>query len=319
MTVLDVADRQRLVLLLRTVPMLETEESRTRLLDLAGAPAMDMSGSPHEVADRLVHYLTQLGPRALGLFLNLVKGIAGAEEQDFLADVLTRYGLMTPVVRAPGIGDWRGAAVDPSGPHPPLSVAFLRAAVEAARCVAHVRVASAGRSWSGTGHLVGPDMLLTPSHVLGAGDLVAHTTFRFDDRDECEDVAALDGGLFHTNADLDYTLVQLAGRPGDRWGHLPLTAETVAVGDRVSVVQHSGGGRTRITLRDNVVAYAGGGVVQYVTATLPGSSGAPVLTDEWRVCAIHHAGDAGTLFRGEGIATAAILRDLPTAVRAALP
>jgi Trypsin-like peptidase domain len=117
-------------------------------------------------------------------------------------------------------------------------------------------------------------------------------------------------------------MVQLSGYPGDDWGFLPLGAALVAVGDRVNIIQHPGGQPKQIAMRDNLVQYVGGGIVQYVTSTLPGSSGSPVLTDSWQVCALHHAG--GTLpepttsrlfFRNEGIMVADILLDLPKPLR----
>jgi V8-like Glu-specific endopeptidase len=306
------------------------------------APRIDVSGSPPEAVTRIVHHLTAYGhvptgPHALGRFLNLVGGFVGEEEQAVLADVLTRYDLMTPVARAPGIDTWRGATTDltenvsrGNTSHP---VAFLSAAVAVARCVAYVGVTSGAQSWSGTGFLVGPDLLLTNNHVLPRADLALRTVFRFNFQDDADgrperhdDYTGAPGGVFHTSKDMDYTLVQLTGRPGHRWGYLPLGAETPAVGDRVNTVQHPGGQPKQIAMRDNVVEYVGGGVVQYVTSTLPGSSGAPVLTDEWRVCAVHHASGSvrepttsRTFFRNEGVMVSAILRDLPGTVRSVLP
>ncbi len=330
MTGLDVADRQRVVSALAAMPALGTEQSRRHLLALAGTPAVDVSGSPADAAGRIVHYLTEYGrvpggAHALGLFLNVVKGFALAEHQDLLAEVLSRYDLMTPVARVPAIGAWRGTGTDLSGvvvgALAARPVAALAGAVAVARCVAYVRVSTGAESWSGTGFLVGPDLLLTAAHVLPSADLVPHSAFWFE---EAADRTGRAGGLFHTNAELDYTVVQLDGRPAGRW--LPLTAETVAVGDRVGVVHHPAGRPERISLGDNVVEYAGGSVVQYVTPVSASSSGAPVLTDEWRVCAVHHASEAVTeagtsrmFFLGEGITTAAVLRDLPAPVRAALP
>ena len=345
MTELDTDDRQRLVRALSGVPALATEQSRHDLLVLAGlerAPAIDVSGEKAEAVTRIVHDLTRFGrvpagPHRLGLFLNLVKGFAGAERAAVLDSVLTAYDLMTPVATTPGIGTWHGTTTD-------LAQVFLRVhtfcptgllftAAAVARCVVHVDVTTPARSWTGTGFLVGPDLLLTANHVLPRADLALTTTFRLnyqndpDGRPERpDDYRGAPGGLFHTSKDLDYTLVQLAGRPGDRWGYLPLGAETPTAGDRVSTVHHPAGQPKQIGWRDNVVEYVGGGVVQYVTSTVPGSSGAPVLTDEWRVCAVHHAADpvtgpdpARTFFRNEATLTSAILRDLPTSARSVLP
>lgn len=337
----DVEDRQRLVRLLCDVPGLATEESRRDLLVVAGlgelAANIDLSGPQAEAVARIVHHLTGYGPvpsgpHALGLFLNLVKGFLDGERQAVLAAVLTGYGLVTPVVAAPGIGTWRGTTTDltgtVAGSNAVRPVAFLSTAVAVARCVAFLEVSSGGGPWSGTGFLVGPDLLLTSNRVLPRADLALATVFRFNFQDDADgrperhdDHTAAPGGLFHTSRHLDYTLVRLAGRPGDRWGYLPPAAETPAAGDRVTLVHHPGGGPKRIALRDNVVEHVGGGVAQYVSSTLPGSAGAPVLTDEWRVCAVHHAAGPApqrTFFRNEGVLVSAILRDLPTSAMAEL-
>lgn len=67
------------------------------------------------------------------------------------------------------------------------------------------------------------------------------------------------------------------------------------------------------------VAYVGGNVVQYITSTLPGSSGSPVFNDSWEVVALHHAGGdipepttQQRYFRNEGILVQSILADLPS-------
>lgn len=345
MTELDVVDRQRLVRALSGVPALATEQSRHDLIALAGlerAPAVDVSGETSEAVTRIVHDLTRYGrvpagPHRLGLFLNLVKGFADEARQAVLDSVLTGYDLMTPVARAPGVGAWHGTTTDLTQvflrPNTLCPTGVLPTAAAVARCVAHVAVTTPARSWSGTGFLVGPDLLLTGNHVLPRADLALTTTFRFnyqydaDGRPERpDDYTGAPGGLFHTSKDLDYTLVRLAGCPGDRWTYLPLGAETPAIGDRVSIVGHPAGQPKQIAMRDNVVEYVGGGVVQYVTPALPGASGAPVLTDEWRVCAVHHAASpvtdpatSRTFFRNEGTSVSAILRDLPASVRSVLP
>ena len=71
-------------------------------------------------------------------------------------------------------------------------------------------------------------------------------------------------------------------------------------------------------MQNNFVKYANAQRVQYVTSTLPGSSGSPVFNDEWDVIALHHAGGwlpegetSLVYFRNEGIAMRAILKDLP--------
>ena len=86
---------------------------------------------------------------------------------------------------------------------------------------------------------------------------------------------------------------------------------------RLTVIQHPGGEYKKISLQNNFVEYADEHIVQYTTSTEPGSSGSPVLSDEFDVVAIHHSG--GNLpepvtkrryLRNEGIRMSAILNDL---------
>ena len=63
-----------------------------------------------------------------------------------------------------------------------------------------------------------------------------------------------------------------------------------------------------------MVTYVDDNVVQYLTDTMPGSSGSPVFNAAWEVVALHHSGgwfrEPGgkeQLFRNEGIAIGQVL------------
>jgi len=93
----------------------------------------------------------------------------------------------------------------------------------------------------------------------------------------------------------------------------------VKVNDYVNIIQHPGGLPKQIALYHNIVTFVGGARVQYLTDTLPGSSGSPVFDSRWRVVALHHSGGYLTepgsdrkrvFFRNEGIHINAILRGL---------
>jgi V8-like Glu-specific endopeptidase len=129
-------------------------------------------------------------------------------------------------------------------------------------------------------------------------------------------VSAQADGCFYTNPDLDYTIVQLAdvppfGKP------LRLKPTVLRANDRVMIIQHPGGHYKKISLQNNFVAYADRRVVQYTTSTTPGSSGSPVLDDEFQVVAIHHSGgmirEPSTqrqYLRNEGMSMVSILEDV---------
>ena len=85
---------------------------------------------------------------------------------------------------------------------------------------------------------------------------------------------------------------------------------------RLYVIGHPGGGDLAFSLQDNFLLGSNDHLLHYRTPTEGGSSGSPVFeADDWRVVALHHAGDpnmkridgeGGTYEANEGIAIRAI-------------
>ena len=346
MVKLTVEERQRLVTLLASVPVLSTESGRAEMLALAGlgdlVPQIDLAGAPLVAVSRIVSHLSAYGrfsreQEALGVFLNLVSTLTGREQQDFLAGLLLTHRMMVPVSPAPAVTSWKG--VDSPGSieekiitsNTLRPVHFLERALAAARSVCQIEVSQGATGWTGTGFLVADDLLMTNEHVLPREDLLADTRFLFNYEDDPEgrprtvETVRAGGQFFLRDRFLDFALVELAGRPGERWGRLPLADSPPQVGERVNIIQHPGGQPKQIAMQSNFVEYVDDDVIQYVTATLPGSSGSPVLTDDWRVCAVHHAGGnlrepatGSRYFRNEGFRTSRILDRLPEDLRSRL-
>ncbi|MDQ3705538.1 MAG: serine protease [Chloroflexota bacterium] len=149
--------------------------------------------------------------------------------------------------------------------------------------------------------------------------------FRFNYEDNCvgeaqqvsEYKARLDG-IFHTDPNLEYTVVELEGEPGRDFGWLPLEPRSIARDERINIIQHAGERAKQVSIQNNFVEYVGGDVVQYLTSTLPGSSGSRVLNDHWEVIALHHAGgnrreptSQRRYFRNENILIGKMLDNLP--------
>ena len=341
-----VEERQRLVTLLASVPLLSTESGRAEMLALAGlgdlVPHIDLTGAPLVAVSRVVSHLSAYGrfsrdQEALGVFLNLVATLTGKEQQDFIAGLLLTHRMMVPVSPAPTVVSWKGVDSPGSVEEKIITsntlrpVHFLERALDAARAVCHIEVREGATGWTGTGFLVAEDLLMTNEHVLPREDLLADARFRFNYEDDptgrprpVETVRA-SGRVFLSDQELDFALVELTGRPGERWGRLPLADAPPPVGERVNIIQHPAGQPKQIAMQSNFVQYVDDNVVQYVTATLPGSSGSPVLTDEWRVCAVHHAGGnlrepatGSRYFRNEGFRVSRILDRLPADLRSRL-
>jgi V8-like Glu-specific endopeptidase len=341
---LDDQDRKQLVALLKDLPELDTQRKRREMLKLAGlkqlVPMIELSDSTFIDVSGIVSYLSEYGRlthenEALGLFLNTLKEVTGGQQQKFLDRLLTKYDMMTPIAVAPDVSQWRGRETPADvfekiiGENTLRPIAFLSQGLKMARSVAYIGVRTNEKSWSGTGFLIAPDLILTNNHVLPMAEILPNTLFRFNYEEDFlghaqkpREYRAKLQGIFQTNADLDYTVVQLEGEPGNEWGWMPLVAREIRQNSRVNIIQHPMGQPKQISLQNNFVEYVGGDVVQYVTSTLPGSSGSPVFNDAWEVMALHHAGGnmrepttQRRYFRNEGIWIGSILADLPDELR----
>jgi V8-like Glu-specific endopeptidase len=115
----------------------------------------------------------------------------------------------------------------------------------------------------------------------------------------------------------DWAAVRVSGEPNAQWGALDIVDIATNVNDFVNIIQHPGGMPKQIALYHNMVVYSDGKRVQYLTDTMPGSSGSPVFDTNWRVVALHHSGgwlaQPGTnkvFFRNEGISARALVQGL---------
>jgi V8-like Glu-specific endopeptidase len=246
-----------------------------------------------------------------------------------------------------------------------VSVVFLENGLRAAKSVARIAVPrTTGGQVFGTGWLITPGLLLTNYHVIEAReahegtatpqefeqqakasvswfgyDVGSHTDYR------CAEIV-------HANDVLDYAVLRLTENSVDAiplsdWGFLRITRiqPELAQGTRLNVIQHPGGRVKEIALRTNFYVDSAGlsGRFHYLSDTEGGSSGSPVLDDNWQVVGLHHAWDyydrhyqerpirfsslglqytAPSKFSdqvvatiNEGILIHTILNDLPTSVR----
>ena len=152
---------------------------------------------------------------------------------------------------------------------------------------------------SGTGFRIGKNLLLTNWHVLsfdGASPTSVSAEFGFDTDQQGQPVQAAlfacDTGTIQTNQDDDWGVVQAKDPLPDSIPVIDIVAQAAdpVVQAPTFIVQHPGGGRKRVAFVRNQVTFFDDQVVQYVTDTQVGSSGAPVLNENGQVIAIHHAG-----------------------------
>lgn len=183
-----------------------------------------------------------------------------------------------------------------------LPVGYLEGGAAAARAVGRVVVRDAhGRlAGYGTGSLVCPELLLTNHHVLGDAGMAGRSSVEFDYQDGIDGTPLplraffLDPGrFFFADRELDFALVAVKDATGElaRFGFNRLMAPEgkAIVGDFVTIIQHPGGEKKQVALRENRIVDVLESFLHYQTDTEPGSSGSPVFNDQWEIVALHHA------------------------------
>lgn len=184
-----------------------------------------------------------------------------------------------------------------------FQVNYLYKGASAARAVGRVTVVNSygiSRGY-GSGFLVGPGLFMTNNHVLKDRTLAKNSylvmNYEYDDESGLKQTVKFrfTDELFITNATLDFTLVSVApsgqdGRALSEFGFLRLIKESgkAIKGEPMSIIQHANGLPKQIAIRDSVVLGRKSDYIYYTTDTNSGSSGSPVLNDQWLPVALHH-------------------------------
>ena len=165
--------------------------------------------------------------------------------------------------------------------------------------VARIRFMSGGRQKLCTGFLVSPELLLTNEHCLSTPGEFRSALFEFGLDSPSSQVWRYQGDRIVTsNAALDYSLIRLRGRPGDRFGYLTLARALPAPGARLVTIHHPRGQLKHVSRIDcsvSRVPVSGNGKaltdLLHICDTQPGSSGAPLIDPVLKqVVALHHLG-----------------------------
>jgi len=184
-----------------------------------------------------------------------------------------------------------------------------------------------------TGFLVSPSLFMTNNHVIPDAAFAEKIRAQFnyqlgpDGADQLTETYLMASeDVFHTNKQLDYTLIRL--RPaqevmekngsiqaGDRWGFIALNESPIfRDGQNLNIIQHPQGRKKEIALQDNQVVQLFTNAVRYKTDTEAGSSGSPVFDNVWQLVALHNSGgdrDAtGQWISNQGIRIDVIVQDL---------
>jgi endonuclease G len=184
---------------------------------------------------------------------------------------------------------------------------YLEKGLRAAKSIGRIHVLdSTGEPLGfGTGFLVAPGILMTNHHVLPSADTAAASFVEFD--------YELDGAghdrqtytyplrpqdFFFNHEALDFAVCALAPTAREKkrsikdFSWLKLRRETgkALLAEYLTIIQHPGGQRKQICVRENQVIRLDTDTIWYATDTLGGSSGSPAFNTSWQVVALHHLG-----------------------------
>lgn len=178
----------------------------------------------------------------------------------------------------------------------------------------------------GTAFRISADRILTNWHVLHPKGLTPQAitaTFGYEETASGHGISgpayACDLNSVIGNAGDDWAVISIPElQDQDDIPRLPLThGATAQRQQRAFVIQHPNGHRKRVAYARNTITYCDERVVQYLSDTQNGSSGAPVIDEQGRVIALHRAGGqpqevAGRspLKKNEGVAIACVLAGL---------
>lgn len=332
-------DKMELVKILSKKNFASNEGSWMSILDLAGLSSLsihiDFNGSALNKTQNVIRYLDHHGyvtydRCALGVFLNVLLDLdyLNQQENDYVRKIIDQYQLMAPISNISYKGnstvtgtEYEKILESVTMENTIKPVNFFSQAVELSRSVCYI----ANKNNAGTGFLIGKNIILTNNHVIKDNSLIEDYIFRFNYQldinnlpEKHEDYRANSKGIFYTNVNLDYTIIELQGLTNNKWGYIPLKSNKINVGDRVNIIQHPAAMPKSICVQHNFVERIDNYYIQYLTSTMKGSSGSPVFDDQWNILALHHAGRILTenegkktpYYRNEGILISSILDDL---------
>ncbi|OCP05791.1 MULTISPECIES: serine protease [unclassified Ensifer] len=166
--------------------------------------------------------------------------------------------------------------------------------------------------WTGTGFLVGPNLLLTNHHVLNSVAVAGVATAEFDYEWPSDKLFANVGTtepplvrfelsptrLFVTSpvsGGLDYTFVWISEKAAERFGTIRMERGSFMINqyEPTFVIHHPRGRLKEVSLDDTELLAVNSLNILYAADTDFGSSGACVLNRNGRLVALHHARQSG--------------------------
>ncbi|WP_430966775.1 DNA/RNA non-specific endonuclease [Spongiimicrobium sp. 2-473A-2-J] len=186
-----------------------------------------------------------------------------------------------------------------------LDITFLERGLAVSRSVCKVNIYRSAGSFagSGSGFLIGPNLVMTNNHVLPSSEYAKHSLLEFDYQKDKFGIP-MQSVLFRlspheffiTDKDLDYSMIAVNpisenSKKLASYGWNKLMDEGKAlIGEPLNIIQHPLGGFKQLVVHSNQLIDLLDMHAHYLTDTEEGSSGSLVCNNQWEVVALHHAG-----------------------------
>jgi len=202
-----------------------------------------------------------------------------------------------------------------SSKHRFQSISFLEQGFEISRRIC--MIVNDKMHFRATGFFIDKEYIMTNKHVLSNREVTSCTqvwlNYEEGTRRNSRDIIlkySLDSSslLFSAEHDIAICKVNFTEYPA-YLDNLPiLVLGTPKIDDIVPIIQHPDGMPKQICIGHNSLQYINDNRIQYLTDTMPGSSGSPVFNSNWELIGLHSRGGwiaeprtGNTYFRNEGI------------------
>ncbi len=171
------------------------------------------------------------------------------------------------------------------------------------RSVAKLVFSANGKTYTCSGFLVSEDRFITNQHCIDrkeacVGNAVAIFGYELTDAGLAEGEQFDCMELLDSDVALDFALVRLGSRPGQKYGWLELTNRAVAQNEQTYLIQHPNGEPKQIARKQCYVSTLDaegirpGTDLGHQCDTVGGASGSPLLGKDFKVIGLHHLGFA---------------------------
>ena len=187
-----------------------------------------------------------------------------------------------------------------------LPINFLEKGILSSRSVAKIEVNKDYEIEVGTGFIFKIEQFdelffMTNAHVISNKATIPRTRIILNYEEDIDGLTKISknfkidsNGIWYVSPikELDVAIFKLAASDDElsEFGYLSLKKVEVKKNDFVNIIQHPAGQMKQIALYHNIVTSVESRAIQYLTATMGGSSGSPVFNSDWEVVALHHSG-----------------------------